>query len=172
MKIQLAVATSVTPEVSKHVQKKLNALGLVFSQAAKFLKGVEYVPGLTSEFDRGTRKIRISTIFTQGTVAEAQRECSKANKPGFVVHDGEHEAFDALIVHEFAHCIHATVAESSDEDEFSDYMRQLRSMQKALGNPSEYAAKNITEWTAEQFTKEWMGSGNGPLIKLFLERLK
>lgn len=172
MEMQLALASNVSPEVSKHIQKKLGALSLVFPKAGRFLQGVEYTDKLTSEFDRDTRKIRLSTAYTRGTVAEAQYGCSKSNPPGFTVHDGPHESFDALIVHEFAHCIHATIAQSSDEDEYRDYMAALRSLQKHLGNPSGYAAKNITEWTAETFTAEWMGKGNGPLIKLFLEKLK
>jgi hypothetical protein len=173
MEVMIALASNVSPEVSKHIQKKLSALNLVFPKAGKFLQGVEYTDRLTSEFDRATRKIRLSTAYTRGTVAEAQYGCSKSNPPGFTVHDGEHESFDALIVHEFAHCIHATIAESTaDEDDFREYMAALRTLQKALGNPSGYAAKNISEWTAETFTAEWMGKGNGPLIKLFLERLK
>lgn len=172
MEMMLALASNVSPEVSKHIKKKLAGLAIVFPKAAAFLQGVEYTDRLTSEFDRATRKMRISNAYTRGTLAEAQYGCSKSNPPGFTVHDGPHESFDALIVHEFAHCIHATIAESSDEDEYREYMAGLRHLQKQLGNPSGYAAKNISEWTAEQFTKEWMGKGNGPLIKLFLERLK
>jgi len=175
MEMMLAMAsTDVSPEVAKHVKKKLASLGLIFPKAAKFLKGVEYTDRLTSEFDRETRKIRLTTAFTRGTVADAQRECGKANPPGFVVHDGPHEAFDALIVHEYGHCIHATIAHECghDDDAWGHYKSTLRDLRKKLGNPSEYAAKNETEWLAEQFTVEWMGKGNGPLIKLFLELLK
>lgn len=174
MKVQIALAANenVTPEVAKHVSKVLGALGLLFPKARKFILGVDYVRSLTSEFDRDSRKLRISTAFTKGTVEQAQRECSKANKPGFTVHDGEHEAFDALIVHEFAHAVNATIAEHVEEDRFYEYKNELRSMQKKLGNPSEYAAKNDSEWMAERFTFEWMGKGNGPLIRLLLRYIE
>lgn len=168
----LAATVKVTPEIEKYVQKKLRGLGLVFPKPLKFMHSVKYIDSLTSEFDRATRELRISNACTRGTVVEAQVWCSKSNPPGYTVHQGAHESFDALIVHEFAHCIHATIAQSTvDDADYRSYMEKLRHLQKTLGNPSPYSEKNLTEWTAEQFTLEWMGKGNGHLIKLFLEYL-
>nr|DAF93720.1 MAG TPA: Lethal factor [Myoviridae sp. ctshb19] len=164
----------VTPEVRKHIDKTLNKLAIIFPQVRKYVKAVRFVNSSTSEFDREHRELRISTYTTRGTVAQAQLEQSQGNKDGFVVHNGKHEAFDALINHEFGHAIHGCIVDSmrDDEDGYAAYMKGIRALRDKLGFPSEYAKQNEREWLAEQFTAEWMGKGNGELIRYFLQHLK
>lgn len=184
MEIQLTVATNrliekadeskfVSAEVAKHVKKLLGALGLVFPQARKYLKAVRYTHSVTSSFEPWDRELHISVNGTGGSVADAQRLQSEGNKPGFIVHGGAHEAFDSLIVHEFAHCIDNCIKTKfkGDDDTQTAYQQEKRALQKAIGNPSPYAATRENEWFAEQFTVEWLGKGNGPLIKIILDYL-
>lgn len=186
MEIQLSVANSpnrlidksdeskyVSHEVSAHVKKTLGALALVFPKARKYLKDVRYTQSLISSFEPWERELRISVMGTDSTLAEAQRRQSKGNQPGYTVHSGEHEAFTSLIVHEFAHCIDNCIKTKfkKDEDTQIAYQQDKRALQAAIGNPSPYAATRENEWFAEQFTVEWMGKGNGPLIKIILDYL-
>lgn len=160
--------------VSKHVLKILGALATVFPEPRKYLKAVRYTHSVTSSFEPWDRELHISVNGTDDTVAKAQLHQSKGNKPGYTVHGGEHEAFDSLIVHEFAHCIDNCIKTKykKDEDAQISYQQEKRALQKQLGNPSEYAATRENEWFAEQFTVEWMGGrGKGPLIKLILSYL-
>lgn len=161
-------AKLVSKEVAAFIKKTIGGILLLFPEAKKQFKGVRYTKRLTSSLNPFDRVLTISTMSTGGTVAEAHRSQSKGNKDGFVVHNGEHEAFTALIVHEMAHFLDLSVKLKfkGNDDVLTEYVQAKRELRKQVGNPSEYAATHEGEWFAEQFTVEYMGRGPKPLIGL------
>ena len=162
-------ARLVSPEVAAFIKKTIGGIFLLFPESKKFFKGVRYTKRLTSSLNPFDRMLTLSTMSTGGTIAEAHLSQSKGNKDGFVVHNGTHEAFTALIVHEMAHFIDLSVKLrfKNNDDVLSEWMHAKRDLRKQVGNPSEYAATHEGEWFAEQFTVEYMGVGKArPLFAL------
>lgn len=160
----------VSTEVAAHIKNTVASVFKLFPSAKSKFKGVRYTKRVTSSLDPFDRCLRLSTRVTGGSLADAQVQESKGNtKAGFLVHNGPHEAFTALVVHEMAHFIDLSVKlnHAGDDDTLVAYQQAKRELRKKVGNPSEYAATNDGEWFAEQFTLEFLGnSGKGPLISL------
>jgi hypothetical protein len=158
----------VSKEVAAFIKKTQAGIFKLFPEAKKKFKGVRYTKRVTSSLDPFDRTLRVSTMATGGTVAEAQRIQSQGNKSGYMVHDGPHEAFTSLIVHETAHFIdHAVKLKfKNNDDVLIEYQQAKRALRKQIGNPSPYAETHEGEWFAEQFTVEYMGKGDGPLFTL------
>lgn len=161
-------AKFVSKEVAAFIKKTIAQIFLLFPEAKKSFKGVRYTKRLTSSLNPFDRVLTISTLSTDGTVAEAHLSQSQGNKDGFVVHNGTHEAFTALIVHEMGHFIDLSIKLKfkNDQDVLTEYQQAKRELHKQVGNPSDYAATHEGEWFAEQFTVEFMGHGERPLFAL------
>lgn len=169
----MRATNEVSPEVGAHVQKLIKGLNDAFPLTASVFRGVAYIPGLETDFDKDNWKIRISTALTGGTLERAQLESSRINEQGTGVARGVYEAFDALVIHEYAHAIHFSILDSLGKNEYLVYMQRLHELRAKLGNPSEYATKDLNDWLAEQFTFEWLRhKKQGELTELLLTHSK
>lgn len=168
-------AKFVSDECYRHILREVGGIFVLFPKMRSWFKGVKFTKKLTSSFNPWDRCLVLSVYGLDGTVLDADKALLHANKRGFNVH--EDDGLNSLIVHEMSHAIDHWVRfvckkQIDPDDKLLEYQQMKRQLRSVLGNPSEYAKENESEWFAEQFTYELLGSGRGELIDYIKSKVK
>lgn len=143
----------VSPEVHDGILARIAKLQKLYGVPDRMFKGVAYTPGLTSDYDKFTKRLTFSTNGLGGTWKDAERA---GMDNGYSVTVGG-RGLSSLIDHEYAHAVDAHIKQSLDDGGFADWKAAKEDLRKCLGDPSEYSKKNLGEWFAERFALEQGG---------------
>lgn len=158
---------TMSDEVASHVGSVLHELSKDYPGAAQWVSKLALTASSTNEYDVFSKELRIGGYGLDKSLAQVNADMDKANADDFDIKGG----LKALLTHEFGHALDDYIKRSADDDGKDAWHSAKKDLEKSLGAPSKYGAKNTTEWFAERFTAERLGKTEQVLTKLISEHL-